>query len=119
MSDDDDDFSERSIAPTMVLTPNAAALASLFSKGKKEKVSINRAYSMALGAILPAIWTEQQYCVDFLRTSAEVGVGQQKSDLDRYLENLFSDLIPLLGKLIDRAFKWDQLCVKGLFFSQF
>jgi hypothetical protein len=117
--DDDDDFSERSITPTMVMTPNAAALANLFSKGKKEKVLITKAYSMALGAILPAIWTEQQYCVDFLKMSSTTGLGQQKSDLDRYLENLFSDLLPFLSKIIDRSFKWDQLYVFLVAFPTF
>lgn len=109
LSDDDDDFSEKSITPSMVMTPNAAALANLFSKGKKEKVSITKAYSMALGAVLPAILTEQVFCVDFLKTSADVGLGSQKSPLDKYLENMFSDLMPELTKLINRCFKWDQL----------
>lgn len=109
LSDDDDDFSEKSIMPSMVMTPNAAALANLFSKGKKEKVSITKAYSMALGAVLPALLTEQVFCVDFLKMSADVGLSGQKSALDKYLENMFSDLMPELTKLITRCFKWDQL----------
>jgi hypothetical protein len=66
---DDTDFSERSSISSGAA--NNPALSAILGKsaGKKDKIPIVSAYSVALSTILPTILSEQQYLVEFFKMS--------------------------------------------------
>jgi hypothetical protein len=67
--DDSDTFSDRSMISSGAA--NNPALSAILGKsaGKKDKIPIVSAYSVALSTILPSILSEQQYLVEFFRMS--------------------------------------------------